>query len=98
MPGTTRGNANPMAWPQQPALLAFWRSLKGLLGKVRIQKKLRALQIDETLPLGEKRFLALVRWNGETLLLGVTPQNITLLQPDAKGRAGHASCVQEPAA
>jgi flagellar biogenesis protein FliO len=98
MQGTTEGSANPVPWPQQPALLIFWRALKGLLEKARIQKKLRALRIEETLPLGEKRFLALVRWNGETLLVGVTPQNITLLQADTKARAALASGKEEPAA
>jgi flagellar biogenesis protein FliO len=79
-------------WPQSPFWRSFWSALKGLIGKVRIQKRLRALRIEETLPLGEKRFLALVRWNDEALLVGVTPQNITLLQPNSNNR------LQEPVA
>jgi len=93
MRGTTGEHTNAVAWP-----LPFWSTLKGLLGKVCIHRRLRALRIEETLPLGEKRFLALVRWNDETLLVGVTPQNITLLQPDTLNRAYRSVREQEPAA
>jgi flagellar biogenesis protein FliO len=62
---------------------AFWNVLKGLLVRVRVQKKLRALRIEETLALGDRRFLAVVRWENETLLVGVTPQAITLLEATA---------------
>jgi flagellar biogenesis protein FliO len=58
----------------------LWSALQEWFGKVRIQKKERALRIQETLPLGERRFLAVVRWEEQTLLVGVTPQTITLLE------------------
>jgi len=98
MQGRNGGSANSVVWPRQPAMQAFWRSLQGFLAKVRIQRKVHALRVEETLPLGDKRFLALVRWNDETLLVGVTPQNITLLEPDANRRAGLAAGEPEPAA
>jgi flagellar biogenesis protein FliO len=70
---------------------AFWRTLGNALlaavRKVRVQKKPRALRLQETLPLGEHRYLAIVQWGGEKLLLGVTPQGISLLEPRAKKEA-----------
>jgi len=58
---------------------ALWDSIAATLRKVRVQKKPRALRLEETLPLGERRFLAVVRWRNEKLLIGVTPQTINLL-------------------
>ena len=69
----------------------LWReiseALAKVLRKVRLQRKARSLSVQETVQLGEKRFLAIVAWNGKTLLLGVTPHAITLLEPrePAKG-------------
>jgi flagellar biogenesis protein FliO len=74
---------------------ALWNVLKGLLLRVRVQKKLRALRIEETLALGERRFLAVVRWENETLLVGVTPQAITLLEATAKKDAQRLSRKEE---
>jgi len=60
-------------------LKALWNSIAAMLRKVHVQKKPRALRLEETLPLGERRFLAVVRWRNEKLLIGVTPQMISLL-------------------
>jgi flagellar biogenesis protein FliO len=62
---------------------AFWKllasRLAAMLGKVRVQKRPRSLQVEETVSLGERRFLAMVHWGNEILLLGVTPHGISLL-------------------
>ena len=39
----------------------------------------RLLRLQETLSLGEKRFLAVVEYDGRKFLIGGTPQNLTLL-------------------
>ena len=82
--------------------VAFWRPLcsgvKDELGKVQVRKKDRALSLQETLPLGERRFLALVRWQNETLLVGVTQQSITLLEPRAEKEARGRDDKKEPEA
>jgi Flagellar biosynthesis protein, FliO len=71
-------------WKRAEFWRSLWRGLSAALGKVRVQKKTRSLRIQETLPLGERRYLAVVQWDNEKLLLGVTPQSISLLKPHAK--------------
>jgi flagellar biogenesis protein FliO len=74
----------------------LWSLLKIALHKVRVQKKQRELHIQETLALGDRRFLAVVHWENEKLLVGVTQQSITLLEPRAACRkAAHALTAQE---
>jgi len=58
----------------------FWQRLLPALSRRAIAGN--ALEHLGSLPLTAQSSLALVRLHGETLLLGVTPQNITLL---AKG-------------
>ena len=53
------------------------------LRQIRVRRKIRTLHLQETLALGDKRFLAVIDWHGETLLLGVTSHSITLLQPQS---------------
>lgn len=65
----------------------FWSRLAAALGSVRVHKKRRALRLEETLPLGERRFLALVQWEHKTFLVGVTPHNISLLEPRTSRQA-----------
>jgi len=57
----------------------MWKALEGLWRKVSIQRKAREMKLHETLVLGEKRFLAVVEWQSEKFLIGVTPQQITML-------------------
>ena len=59
----------------------LWAFIRNTARSVKFQRKTNRLHLRDTLPLGEKRFLATVDWEGETLLLGVTPQSITLLRP-----------------
>ncbi len=52
--------------------------------KIKIRRKVHALRLEETLQLGEKRFLAVVEWQNQILLLGVTPQAVSLLEKRTK--------------
>jgi flagellar biogenesis protein FliO len=67
-------------WKARAFRAPLWSRIRVLLRKVRVQKKPRSLRVQETLPLGERRFLAVVRWGNEQLLVGVTPQGIALLK------------------
>lgn len=55
-------------------------ALLSAVRSVRIRNRKRTLQLCETLPLGDKRFLAVVRFNHQRLLIGATSQSICLLQ------------------
>ena len=70
-----RARASGFSWR------ALWGSAASLWKSVKIRRKTHALHLEETLALGERRMLAIVEWKGEKLLLGVTPQQITLLEP-----------------
>jgi flagellar biogenesis protein FliO len=48
-----------------------------------------------TMPLTAQSSLALVRLNGETLLLGITPQNISLLAKGNDPKAGDSQTVPD---
>jgi flagellar biogenesis protein FliO len=64
----------------RPVLQAIGRGLR----QIHVRRKLRTLHLQETLALGDKRFLAVVEWKNEQLLIGVTPHSITLLEPKAE--------------
>jgi flagellar biogenesis protein FliO len=55
-------------------------SLLMLLKSVKVQRRKRQMFLCETLPLGEKRFLAIVEINQEKLLIAATDHSISLLQ------------------
>lgn len=75
--------ANPSA-----ACAALWQRLLPALRRRSVAGN--ALEHLASLPLTAQSSLALVRFQGETLLLGVTGQNITLL---TKGDAAAAQPV-----
>jgi flagellar biogenesis protein FliO len=54
--------------------------LRAAFSKVNIQRRPRSLRLCETLPLGEKRLLAVVECESQRFLVGVTAHNISLLQ------------------
>jgi flagellar biogenesis protein FliO len=95
MPGATGVRTTAETWTSA----GFWKplgnALTAVLGKIRIQKKHRSLRLQETLPLGEHRFLAVVQWESEKLLVGVTPQGISLLEPRPKKEAAPFVWEQE---
>jgi flagellar biogenesis protein FliO len=73
----TAGRPWKAAWER---VAAFWKSVK-------VRRKTHTLHLEETLSLGERRMLAIVEWKGEKLLLGVTPQQITLLEPRGEAQS-----------
>jgi len=62
---------------------SLWQSVlrawSDCVARIHVQRKTRALRLGDTLPLGDRRFLAVVHWKNETLLIGVTPQHINLV-------------------
>lgn len=72
-------------WPGAEVWRSLWGNASRLLRKVKIQRRPKELRIRETTPLGDRKFLALVEWKNERLLLGVTPGAITLLKTQASG-------------
>ena len=54
--------------------------LRQLFGHIRIRRRERALQLGETVSLGEKRLVAVVEFEEQRFLIGVTNQSITLLR------------------
>jgi flagellar biogenesis protein FliO len=84
MPITTAPTATSALSQHSSFARALWHGLSAFYGKIRVQKKPRRLRIEETLPLGERRYLAVVQWENVRLLLGVTAQGISLLEPRAK--------------
>lgn len=51
-----------------------------------VSRRKRRLRLRETLPLGERRMVALIEFDDQTLLIGVTGNSIALLTPLAPGR------------
>lgn len=76
-----RAGASSLSWR------AVWETAASLWKNVKIRRKAHGLHLEETLALGERRMLAIVEWKGEKLLLGVTPQQITLLEPRRTAQA-----------
>lgn len=64
----------------RPVLEAIARALR----QIHVRRKIHTLHLQETLALGDKRFLAVIEWKNEKLLIGVTPHTITLLEPQAE--------------
>ena len=64
----------------RPILAAIVNALR----QIHIRRKLHTLHLQETLPLGDKRFLAVIEWKNEQLLIGVTAHAITLLEPQTE--------------
>ena len=69
------------AVPDTESTLKRWASvLLAALRSVKIRTRVRSLRLCETLPLGDKRFLAVVQFNHQRLLIGATSHSISLLQ------------------
>ncbi|MGH9741683.1 MAG: flagellar biosynthetic protein FliO [Candidatus Acidiferrum sp.] len=64
----------------QPAwFVRLLERIRVLLGSITVRRRERSLRLCETLPLGEKRFLAVVQIEGRRFLIGATNQSIALL-------------------
>jgi len=69
-------------------LLAFAQKV---LRSVRVQRRKRSMSLCETLPMGEKRFLAIVEIDRQRLLIAATTQSIALLQ--RLDSSGEGTCL-----
>ncbi len=72
---------NRAAWwsPAKDALQQSWRWMRRLQRRAVAGQRQRRLRLRETLPLGEKRFLAVVQFEHEQFLVGGTGQSLSLL-------------------
>jgi flagellar biogenesis protein FliO len=66
--------ASESAWPAR-----WFAALSSLVRSLRITRRDRTLRVCETLPLGDKRFLAVVQCEGRRFLIGGTHHSISLL-------------------
>jgi flagellar biogenesis protein FliO len=76
-------------------LLKMCNGLFTIFRAVKFSRRERLLHLRETLPLGEKRLLAVVEFQNERFLIGATSQSIQMLQRlnDAeRKRAEPADC------
>jgi flagellar biogenesis protein FliO len=60
-----------------PALFARLRSI---WGRVSVRRRERSLRVCETVSLGDKRFVAVLEFERQRFLIGVTSQSVSLLQ------------------
>ena len=60
--------------------VSFLSLLLALLRKVEVKRREKAMRLCETLPLGEKRMLAIVQVGNQRFLIGATVQSISLVQ------------------
>ena len=62
--------------------------VRNTLSKVKVRRQERSLRLCETLALGDRRFLMVVRFEQRRFLIGTTNQSISLLERlDDRGHA-----------
>jgi flagellar biogenesis protein FliO len=83
MPERFVENTRELRWTAPGLFRSVFESMGRALSRIHVRRKPRALHLEETLALGDKRFLAVVEWKDEKLLLGVTSHTISLL--DTRG-------------
>jgi len=71
--------ANTQSWQSSP-LASLWALLRRAFATVHIQRRERRLRLLETLPLGEKRLIAVLEFEEQRFLVAATPNNVSLLQ------------------
>jgi flagellar biogenesis protein FliO len=69
-----------LARPSTAWLVRAFETIRALLRTIKVARRERALRICETLPLGDKRFLAVIQIEGRRFLIGGTNQSISLLE------------------
>ncbi len=68
-----------LRWPAEfPGWQALWQGLRRGW-KVHLQPRQRQLRLEETLSLGEKRFVAVLNFGGQRFLIGGASQSVALL-------------------
>ena len=77
-----RDVANPSP-PTAPIPLDLWRRLRACWKRLRrwSQRAPRRLRLCDSLPLGERRFVAVVEFESARFLLGGTSSSLVLLAP-----------------
>ncbi len=84
--------------------LDTWRRVSGAGGLRLLQARSRRLQVHETVQLGEKRFVAILRVDGEQFLIGGSAGHVSLLaelkpeSPATFGSVLESRTVQERSA
>jgi flagellar biogenesis protein FliO len=73
---------------RRPALSGVAAFLQRMMSLASTRRRERRLRLREMLPLGEKRFVAVVEYGSEEFLLAGTPQNISLLRRLEMNRQG----------
>ena len=85
------------------APFATWQKISAharrLLAEITVRRARRRLRLQETLSLGDRRFLAIVELNGREFLLGCTQASVSLLKelPGAATRAARDDTAQDSA-
>jgi flagellar biogenesis protein FliO len=69
-------NANALPSGQRPR---WWAKLWQALPAVRVRRAPRRLRLCESLPLGEKRLVAVIQYEEQKFLLGASPHSVALL-------------------
>ena len=62
-----------------PLRLTLWKRVLSLFAAVRVGRKPRRLQLCESLALGEKRFVAVIQYEGQQFLIGGGSASLNLL-------------------
>ncbi len=62
-----------------PLRPTWWERLLGVFAAVRVGRKPRRLRLCESLSLGEKRFVAVIQYEGQQFLVGGSAGSLNLL-------------------
>ena len=62
-----------------PLRPTWWERLLSLLAFLRVSRKPRRLRLCESLSLGEKRFVAVIQYEGQQFLIGGGASSLNLL-------------------
>jgi len=60
-------------------LIGTWSALKWIMQRAQAKQKRKNLRVCETIPLGEKRFVAVVQVDDERFLIGGSSSSVSLL-------------------
>ena len=74
-----QARADKLEQPLPPLRSRWWEWIRGRLASVRVQRAPRRLRLCETLALGEKRFVAVIEFEGQQFLLGGSAASVSLL-------------------
>lgn len=71
-----QARADKLEQPLPPLRSRWWEWIRGRLASVRVPRRLR---LCETLALGEKRFVAVIEFDGQQFLVGGAAASVNLL-------------------